>query len=986
MPFYRVLEEEYQKLHQKDDGTPEDALAEITWAFSEWQILDARDLARRLFEARALIASNNAKRAAAASSDADELTDLSENIAATVLATDQLLDAALSRYFNQDRSVNNDALRTFKQAFANRLNELLKQANLREERSVQALTLSPYATALRKSREVVSEQKTREANRLFLEAAFPTQLMRIRDVQLSNTYSRIREQRHTALCLSGGGIRSGTFALGVVQALAEKKALTNFDYISTVSGGGFLGGWLSAWMKHAGAENVQEELRRMPSAKLDPEPVPVKHLRAFTNYLSPTLGLLSADTWTLVATYIRNVLLNWMVIVPLIAMAVFIPWGAVAVMNSTPADWNWLGGDAALFGIQTHRLVLLAYAIGFIAGAMAVRYVHSDEPEARKLSGQKTPTQGRTQNDFLVRCLAPLVLCSILLTTAFSLSWQWDFAMGTNVPDHLWRYFALFGALLHLVGWALAWPRTWLRVTVGFIVIIVTGGLIGAISGLIAPVLISGARMYVTFSMPVYLMLLMLSGQIYLGLVSRLSNDADREWGARFDAWIFIVVVSWAAISGIVLYGPELFSAGYRLLIGGGIGGISGVVTLLLGSSGKTSGKSETSASGGSAAHTVSLTKKVADFALSLAAPLFAMALIILISALDLLFMSKTCNFEIACRVTSDSLTSITAASQQIYPLTIVVLMLILLTLGWAFGRTVDTNEFSLHAMYRARLIRAYLGGSRPAGERRPDHFTGFDEDDDVKLRDLWPAEGHVRQPLHVVNVTLNLVAGEKLAWQERKAESFTMTPLHAGSAYLGYRRTSSSAAIDDESRANLYAAGELSLGTAVAISGAAASPNMGYHSSSVVTFLMTLFNARLGGWFGNPGPAGVKSYKLKHPKLAVKPILSELFGLSDDRSDYVYLSDGGHFENIALYEMVLRRCRFIIVSDASCDEDCSFNDLGNAIRKIRIDLGVPILFDEPMMIVPRSAPSSASNRAWAIGRIAYSRVDRPPNHRREVG
>ncbi len=69
-------------------------------------------------------------------------------------------------------------------------------------------------------------------------------------------------------------------------------------------------------------------------------------------------------------------------------------------------------------------------------------------------------------------------------------------------------------------------------------------------------------------------------------------------------------------------------------------------------------------------------------------------------------------------------------------------------------------------------------------------------------------------------------------------------------------------------------------------------------------------------------------------------PFLYEIFGLTNDTRPFVYLSDGGHFENLGLYEMVRRRCRFIVVSDAGCDPDFVFEDLGNAVRKIAIDLG----------------------------------------------
>ncbi len=130
----------------------------------------------------------------------------------------------------------------------------------------------------------------------------------------------------TALCLSGGGIRSATFGLGVIQGLAEQGILGAFDYLSTVSGGGYIGGWLTAWkQRKGGLENVIPQLCRnapaVPEGGLDP----IQHLREYNNYLSPKLGLLSADTWTLFATVARNMLLNWMVFVPLLMAALMAP-------------------------------------------------------------------------------------------------------------------------------------------------------------------------------------------------------------------------------------------------------------------------------------------------------------------------------------------------------------------------------------------------------------------------------------------------------------------------------------------------------------------------------------------------------------------------------------------------------------------------------------------------------------------------------------
>jgi hypothetical protein len=84
------------------------------------------------------------------------------------------------------------------------------------------------------------------------------------------------------------------------------------------------------------------------------------------------------------------------------------------------------------------------------------------------------------------------------------------------------------------------------------------------------------------------------------------------------------------------------------------------------------------------------------------------------------------------------------------------------------------------------------------------------------------------------------------------------------------------------------------------------------------------------------------------------------------------YLSDGGHFENLGLYEMVVRRCHTIVVSDAGSDPKGAFEDLGNAIRKIRVDLGIPISF-RAVPIHPRSGDGPAPAGSYcAVGTIEY--------------
>jgi hypothetical protein len=343
-----------------------------------------------------------------------------------------------------------------------------------------------------------------------------------------------------------------------------------------------------------------------------------------------------------------------------------------------------------------------------------------------------------------------------------------------------------------------------------------------------------------------------------------------------------------------------------------------------------------------------------------------------------------------------------------------------------AASRFVNINRFSLHEIYRNRLTRAFLGASRA---RNPDAFTGFDEDDDVQMHELWPREraGEKRsqaaggpseasdsstgdaendnpgderrqgdsrdeeplkpgwRPFHILNLTLNIVSSERLAWQERKAAPFTISPLHCGtsskSSYsgkeAGNRRRRSEGAYRPSSEYG--GAHGMSLGTAMAISGAAANPNMGYHSSPAVTFLLTIFNLRLGWWLGNPGPEGDNSYRRDGPSVAIRPLVQEIFGLTTDTREYVNLSDGGHFDNLGLYEMVRRRCRFILIADASCDPGYAFADLGNTVRKVSIDLGVSINFRQLQTLKRRPLDGSDLGpdcSYHAIGEIDYQTAD----------
>jgi hypothetical protein len=192
-------------------------------------------------------------------------------------------------------------------------------------------------------------------------------------------------------------------------------------------------------------------------------------------------------------------------------------------------------------------------------------------------------------------------------------------------------------------------------------------------------------------------------------------------------------------------------------------------------------------------------------------------------------------------------------------PVAVAAVFVIPIVICAIFAWRVDINEFSMHAFYRNRLARCYLGASN--SERKPNPLTGFDDADaSIAVSDLLPDEGHGNKgydgPFSIFCSALNLTFGEDLAWQERKAASFVFTPLYSGYdvpwtaarekanlRFNGFVKTASYA----------YPSPGVHISTAVAISGAAVSPNMGYHSNPATAFLLTLFNMRLGWWLRNP-------------------------------------------------------------------------------------------------------------------------------------
>ena len=1057
--------------------------------------------------------------------------------------------------------------------------------------------------SLREADAKFGDEEVKRLNRLLLEDAFPSIFQKVADVRLAAVYQLLHETEQGALCLSGGGIRSGTFALGLMQGLARHRLLEKFDYLSTVSGGGYTGGWLTAWIhRHPeGLAGVTRDLAHGDAEKVDPDPAAVRYLRRYSNFITPKVGLLTADTWTFVGIYLRNTFLNWLVFVPLIVSALIIPRLLIAITQAQPArddlerwfsfpfPWRNAGGWYLAWPDYYSRHFLLT--LGVLLGSWSLAYINFNRPGLRaKLEERRPFFRGKTgQGGFLMMCLLPLLVSAFCLTTYFG--WAREAAEGREAA--YWK-FCVFGVLFTFVGWLIASivlkrlkPRrvreTNLLELLGLIFVGVLGGTLfyslAKQSILGSPVigydksfdwkttdwLAWSTEWYVCFAVPAFLAVFLLATIVFIGLTStnrfRLIQDEEREWWARFGAWILISIIVWLAANLLVIFGPIALLALPALLAP--LGGLSGLITLLVARSAKTpAGAAEQAGAGRLAGLMGSILPLLALVFIAFIVVGLSLATTGLMQALTLVapwlganyswfnpeWLTNAPSFAEHKQLVYAGIPSEPAAQaaqlahmnvlHHTWAWFVLAAGLALFGFGMALARVINLNIFSLHGGYRNRLIRAFLGASRPDHVRKPNPFTGFDPADNLHMHELRPAlldegdfldagilaarlkaamspgrsrrgeaaeggasdgsgepdaaslylvrkekdndrrrerlhnaravlqdyapdappsqrliadlradlnsllktdslykedfaqtlllDGRARamadaikrsqglgesddigsvdrgklrtdyhillnrlvleaaypgvfkpstyptppyKLMHVVNTTLNLVGGGNLAWQQRKAEPFSVSPLHSGCFRVGYRNSR-----DYGGRVT----NGISLGTAATASGAAASSNMGYYTTSpVISLLLTLFNIRLGLWLGNPGPHGQKTYKLGSPTLSFKPVLSEAFGLTDDTNEYVYLTDGGHFENLAVYEMVLRRCHFIVVSDGAQDENFRFGDLGNAVRKIRIDLGVPIDFWDVPIYAKAPPPEQGKGTYWALARVRYSCVDK---------
>lgn len=288
-------------------------------------------------------------------------------------------------------------------------------------------------------------------------------------------------------------------------------------------------------------------------------------------------------------------------------------------------------------------------------------------------------------------------------------------------------------------------------------------------------------------------------------------------------------------------------------------------------------------------------------------------------------------------------------------PPEVVLLPVAVVLLIWSFT-VVSANAMSMHNFYRDRLCKAFLFR---ADERHQSVGSGIDP----KLTELSAEVG----PLHLINTALNTRELPERFRRGRHAEPFFLSSLYSGSRITGFCPTQR---LEEEQKG-------LTLSAAVATSGAAASSSMGAYTNSALRFILSVLNIRLGYWIINPmffDPIR-RTLMMRVGRLfsvGVGRFFQELLGLITYKTSYVYLSDGGHIENLGIYELIRRQCRLIIVGDGECDVDYTFQGLADALRLIRVDFGISIEMDGLDKIRNGEQQFARGTIEYPDGRLGY--------------
>jgi len=697
------------------------------------------------------------------------------------------------------------------------------------------------------------------------------------------------------LSFSGGGIRSAAFGLGVFQALLSTPFFKQVDYLSTVSGGGYLGGAIS-WLRKLSADQYAHPAEALAAFEKEFGSAAVG-IRSGDDAGRSRSGAPSTPTLKSTATKPRNA--------------------------DSDRQYVWLDY------IRTHGNYLLPPGISYLGVGLTI------------LRGT---VFNLTVYGGLLTALFTLLIMGGVIPGQEDNPVPWGCQAWWGIDSWLFLGGVLFGASVLIYGIA-----TWLAsMSVAFS--IASGCVLFTLLASLSYVLfnaelttqIFGAALFDNARWPLAVAAAMVA--VLVGYLTRnaIRQPKTNQYGRPNETWHYQSRVAYTDLLGgfcgiligviIVWSLPVVFRAMSSNLprvlatatFSSVLGAIGGVYQFIVGR-----GK-------GSTATWLANLRVVASA-------------VLLIYGLGLLAYAG------ATLLVHDH----------------VVVLVVIAFASLVVGFFVNTNYLGLSRMYRDRIMEAFMPNAESIKANRWSAATNADA---TALVDLRTKDGGIRRPLHLINCNLVMIDSANDRFRGRGGDSFMLSPLYSGSDATGWVRTEN---LGD---------GELTLATAVAISGAAANPNaavagLGVTRNRLVSFLMSVLNIRLGYWLPNPKK---RSEYLRRfwPNLWMPGLRQGLLGRGlHEWANFIELTDGGHFENTALYELIRRRVRVIVAVEAGQDKVCTLDDLANAIERARVDFGVHIRFDErdwDLHFLRWEEKVGLAARGFAIGTIRYPTIPQP--------
>ena len=734
---------------------------------------------------------------------------------------------------------------------------------------------------------------------------------------------------HAGLALSGGGIRSATFSLGVLQAIAEAPAtfgaapdakpgwrfrqslLSRFDYLSTVSGGGFVGGFLCSLFQPGRLRpEVTDPLSTADDAVAVLAGGPPGRIRSSDSYagqarLRAPLAWLRENGRYLVPTGTGDAL-----------------YAAALGLR------GWLSLHFVIGSVLVALLAVLAlsrqWLIGWQPDVIGQWEVEAMQAALNGVASDKGWVDMIWWSSLFPLALLPLLLWAIPSGVAFWLSFQGKHGRSAIVNRSVIGMLSAVVVLLALVVLDPGGPPSLLLSHSPW----VNGDALKQLS----------SRQWLWL---VLAAMALLGVMIYMAIaaVFRLGSEQGVETTRQLSTALLAVGIV-AIVATIETIGQTLY---LQLARDGGspapVLTPSALVAVLVWLSRK----------GAASLTKVSKADWLRKLPLTTLGGVAGLVIFLLIAALWSLAVTALVwsgDMPRADRLGSDAL--------RLYLWVLVAAALLIALVIGAFPGFINLS--SLQGFYSARLIRAYLGASNSQrfDGSNPKALTVSEPlpRDNLWLDDFWSASDpkHLKTvaPLHIINVTLNKTVdpAEQLVQRDRKGQPMAVLPF--GFAIDGYM--SPFATQQGGSGIN----SPLAMGQWIGTSGAAFSTGIGRETSLGMSLLMGAANVRLGVWWGS-GQAN-RQYSRRPLALlgtAVGAVFrtqtylsyefrARFFGL---RRQWQYLSDGGHFENTGIYELLRtkRNVGWILASDNGADPDYSFADLANLIRLARIDLGVDL-------------------------------------------